>query len=34
MAEVFAEARAKGLAQEDWAAGQYKMARKRSLPVR
>ena len=34
MAEVFAEARAGGMAQEDWAAGQYKMARKRSLPVR
>jgi 3-hydroxyisobutyrate dehydrogenase-like beta-hydroxyacid dehydrogenase len=34
MAEVFREARAAGLAQEDWAAGQYKMARKRSLPVR
>ena len=30
MAGVFAEARAKGLAQEDWAAGQYKMARKKS----
>jgi 3-hydroxyisobutyrate dehydrogenase-like beta-hydroxyacid dehydrogenase len=34
MAEVFAEARAAGLAQEDWAVGQYKMARRRSLPVR
>ena len=34
MAEVFREARADGMAQEDWAAGQYKMARKRSLPVR
>ncbi len=34
MAEVFAEARAKGLSKEDWAAGQYKMAQKRSLPVR
>jgi 3-hydroxyisobutyrate dehydrogenase-like beta-hydroxyacid dehydrogenase len=34
MAEIFAEARAAGLAQEDWAVGQYKMARKRSLPVR
>jgi 3-hydroxyisobutyrate dehydrogenase-like beta-hydroxyacid dehydrogenase len=34
MAEVFAEARAAGLAKEDWAAGQYKMARRRSLPVR
>ena len=34
MAQVFAEARAGGMAQEDWAVGQYKMARKRSLPVR
>jgi 3-hydroxyisobutyrate dehydrogenase-like beta-hydroxyacid dehydrogenase len=34
MAEVFREARIDGLAQEDWAVGQYKMARKRSLPVR
>lgn len=34
MAEVFAEARAAGMAQEDWAVGQYKMAHKRSLPVR
>ena len=34
MAEVFAEARVAGLAQEDWAVGQYKMARRRSLPVR
>ncbi|MFZ0339841.1 MAG: NAD(P)-dependent oxidoreductase [Terracidiphilus sp.] len=34
MAEVFREARIDGMAQEDWAAGQYKMARKRSLPVR
>jgi 3-hydroxyisobutyrate dehydrogenase-like beta-hydroxyacid dehydrogenase len=34
LAEVFAEARAAGLAQEDWAVGQYKMAQKRSLPVR
>ena len=34
MAEVFAEARAKGMAQEEWAVGQYKMARKRSLLVR
>jgi 3-hydroxyisobutyrate dehydrogenase-like beta-hydroxyacid dehydrogenase len=34
MAEIFAEARAAGLAQEDWAVGQYKMARRRSLPVR
>ncbi len=34
MAGVFAEARAGGMAQEDWAVGQYKMARKRSLPVR
>jgi len=34
MAEVFAEARAKGMAHEDWAVGQYKMAQKRSLPVR
>ena len=34
MAEVFREARIAGMAQEDWAAGQYKMARKRSLPVR
>jgi 3-hydroxyisobutyrate dehydrogenase-like beta-hydroxyacid dehydrogenase len=34
MAEVFAQARAAGLAQEDWAVGQYKMARRRSLPVR
>ena len=34
MAEVFAEARAAGLAREDWAVGQYKMARRRSLPVR
>jgi 3-hydroxyisobutyrate dehydrogenase-like beta-hydroxyacid dehydrogenase len=34
MAEVFAQARAAGLAQEDWAVGQYKMARQRSLPVR
>jgi 3-hydroxyisobutyrate dehydrogenase-like beta-hydroxyacid dehydrogenase len=34
MAEVFAEARAAGLSQEDWAVGQYKMARQRSRPVR
>jgi 3-hydroxyisobutyrate dehydrogenase-like beta-hydroxyacid dehydrogenase len=34
MAEVFAEARAKGMAQEEWAVGQYKMAWKRSLLVR
>jgi|HubBroStandDraft_1064217.scaffolds.fasta_scaffold74049_2 3-hydroxyisobutyrate dehydrogenase-like beta-hydroxyacid dehydrogenase len=29
LAQVFAEARADGLADEDWAVGQYKMARKR-----
>ncbi|MGC9222602.1 MAG: NAD(P)-dependent oxidoreductase [Terracidiphilus sp.] len=34
LAQVFTEARAAGLAQEDWAVGQYKMARERSLPVR
>ena len=34
LAEVFAEARAAGLAHEDWAVGQYRMAEKRSLPVR
>ena len=34
LAQAFAEARAAGLAQEDWAVGQYKMARERSLPVR
>jgi len=34
MAEVFREARIDGLAQEDWAVGQYKMAQRRSLPVR
>jgi 3-hydroxyisobutyrate dehydrogenase-like beta-hydroxyacid dehydrogenase len=30
LAEVFAEARAAGLAHEDWAAGQYRMSQKRS----
>jgi 3-hydroxyisobutyrate dehydrogenase-like beta-hydroxyacid dehydrogenase len=30
MAEVFAEARAKGLSKEDWAAGQYHMSQIRS----
>jgi 3-hydroxyisobutyrate dehydrogenase-like beta-hydroxyacid dehydrogenase len=30
MAEVFAEARAKGMAQEDWAVGQYRMSQIRS----
>jgi 3-hydroxyisobutyrate dehydrogenase-like beta-hydroxyacid dehydrogenase len=30
MAEVFAEARAKGMAHEDWAVGQYKMAQEKS----
>ncbi len=30
MAEVFAEARAAGLAQEDWAVGQYRMSQIRS----
>jgi 3-hydroxyisobutyrate dehydrogenase-like beta-hydroxyacid dehydrogenase len=34
LAQVFAEARAAGLAQEDWAVGQYKVAQKRNLPVR
>lgn len=34
LAQVFAEARASGWALEDWAVGQYKMAQKRSLPVR
>jgi 3-hydroxyisobutyrate dehydrogenase-like beta-hydroxyacid dehydrogenase len=31
MAEVFAEARAKGLFQEDWAVGQYRMSQIRSV---
>jgi 3-hydroxyisobutyrate dehydrogenase-like beta-hydroxyacid dehydrogenase len=30
MADVFAEARAKGLAQEDWAVGQYRMSQMRN----
>ena len=30
LAQVFAEARAAGLANEDWAVGQYRMAQKRS----
>jgi 3-hydroxyisobutyrate dehydrogenase-like beta-hydroxyacid dehydrogenase len=30
MAEVFAEARAKGMAKEDWAVGQYRMSQIRS----
>lgn len=30
MAAIFDEARSSGLAQEDWAAGQYRMARRRS----
>jgi 3-hydroxyisobutyrate dehydrogenase-like beta-hydroxyacid dehydrogenase len=34
LAEVFAEARAAGLAQEDWAVGQYRVAQKRSAPER
>jgi 3-hydroxyisobutyrate dehydrogenase-like beta-hydroxyacid dehydrogenase len=29
MAEIFAEARRTGLAQEDWAVGQYRMAQRR-----
>jgi len=34
MAEVFAEARAAGLAQEDWAVGQYRMSQIRSTMQR
>ena len=30
LAEIFAEARAAGLGQEDWAAGQYRIAQSRS----
>jgi hypothetical protein len=29
LAEIFAEARAAGLGQEDWAVGQYRMAQRR-----
>ncbi len=32
LAEIFAQAIQSGIAHEDWAAGQYKMARKRGLP--
>jgi 3-hydroxyisobutyrate dehydrogenase-like beta-hydroxyacid dehydrogenase len=31
MAEIFADARAAGLADEDWAVGQYRMAQKRGM---
>jgi 3-hydroxyisobutyrate dehydrogenase-like beta-hydroxyacid dehydrogenase len=31
MAEIFAEARRTGLAQEDWAVGQYRMAQRRGV---
>jgi 3-hydroxyisobutyrate dehydrogenase-like beta-hydroxyacid dehydrogenase len=34
LAEVFAEARAAGLAQEDWAVGQYRVSQKRSAAGR
>jgi 3-hydroxyisobutyrate dehydrogenase-like beta-hydroxyacid dehydrogenase len=32
LAEIFAAARSAGLAEEDWAVGQYKMAQRRSQP--
>jgi hypothetical protein len=31
MAEIFAEARRKGLAGQDWAVGQYRMAQRRGV---
>ena len=31
MAAIFAEARESGLAEEDWAVGQYRMAQRRSV---
>jgi 3-hydroxyisobutyrate dehydrogenase-like beta-hydroxyacid dehydrogenase len=34
LSEVFAEARVAGLAQEDWAVGQYRMSQKRSVVAR
>lgn len=34
LAEVFAEARAAGMAQEDWAVGQYRTSQKRSARAR
>jgi hypothetical protein len=34
LAQVFAEARAMGLAQEDWAVGQYRVSQIRSAVKR